>query len=197
MREELQKRNSELEEMLYRVEYMAMTDPLTSLFNRRRFNDVLKREFATTWRYRNQLTCIMIDIDWFKRINDTYGHTIGDEVLKIIAVVLTESLREVDIAARYGGEEFALLMPHTSKADALVAAERIMKKIRETRVDTEKGAFGFTVSMGVADVNDIEKSDMEELVRAADQALYEAKRLGRDRIVCYSRELNKTSNMPS
>ncbi len=196
-REELEKRNSELEEMLYRVEYMAMTDPLTNLFNRRRFNDVLKREFATTWRYKNDLTCVMIDIDWFKKINDSYGHSVGDEVLRIIAVVLTESLREVDIAARYGGEEFSLLMPHTAKNAAVVALERIMNKIRATRITSDAGEFGFTVSMGVADMADVETRDMEELMRAADQALYEAKRRGRDQIVSYSSDLPQDEKAPS
>ena len=195
-REELQKRNSELEEMLYRVEYMAMTDALTGLYNRRRFNDVLKREFATTWRYNNQLTCVMIDIDRFKGINDRYGHPSGDVVLKKIAEVLTASLREVDIAARYGGEEFALIMPHTAKKDAIVAAERIMERIRRTEVCTEKGPVRFTVSIGIADVQDVENNEMEDLVRAADSALYEAKRLGRDRIVLYTKELPLSSQFP-
>ena len=189
-REELQKRNSELEEMLFRVEYMAMTDALTGLYNRRRFNDVLKRELATAWRYHNPLTCIMMDIDLFKGINDKYGHPAGDEVLKAIAEVLTESLREVDIAARYGGEEFALLMPHTSKQNAVVAAERIMEKIHAAEIETQEGiVVQFTVSMGIADIKDIKTNEMDELIRVADSALYEAKRLGRDRIVVYREEI--------
>ncbi len=188
-REELQKRNSELEEMLYRVEYMAMTDALTGLYNRRRFNDVLKREFATTWRYQNQLTCIMVDIDQFKHINDRYGHPAGDLVLKTVADLITECIREVDIAARYGGEEFTLLMPHTSKQEALIAAERIMDHIRKTVVKTDDDAITFSVSMGLADIHDVDTNDMEDLIRAADLALYEAKRLGRDRIQIYTKEL--------
>jgi len=189
-REELQKKNSELEEMLHRVEYMAMTDSLTGLFNRRRFNDILKREFATTWRYHNQLTCVMLDIDWFKKINDRYGHPAGDEVLKAVAGVLNDNLREVDIVARYGGEEFALLLPHTSKSQAMIAAERIMESIRKVRVETDEGVIGFTVSMGLASVDDVKTNDVEDLIRSADRALYEAKRLGRDQIVRFSGKLS-------
>ena len=189
-REELQKRNSELEEMLHRVEYMAMTDSLTGLFNRRRFNDVLKREFATTWRYHNQLTCVMIDIDWFKNINDKYGHPAGDEVLKVVASLLNDSLREVDIVSRYGGEEFALLLPHTSKAQAMIAAERIMTSMRKARVETDEGVISFTVSMGLASVDDVQTNEADDLIRLADRALYEAKRLGRDQIVIFTDKLS-------
>ena len=179
-REELQKRNSELEEMLYRVEYMAMTDPLTGLYNRRRFNDVLKREFATTWRYQNELSCVMIDL-----------------VLKSIAGVLTESLREVDVATRYGGEEFALIMPHTSKRDAIVATNRIMEKIRASEVVAGDEVVRFTVSMGIADMNDVDTNDMDDLIRAADLALYEAKRLGRNQTVAYTKEILLNSEFPT
>ena len=196
-REELQRRNSELEEMLFRVEYMAMTDALTGLYNRRRFNDVLKHEFATTWRYKNQLTCIMLDIDLFKRINDRYGHPAGDEVLKSIGAILSKSIREVDIVARYGGEEFALLMPHTAKKDAAWAAERIMEQIRDTSVEFDNHEIHFSVSMGVADICDIVNNDMDDLIRAADLALYEAKRLGRDRIVLYTKELLTNPQFPA
>jgi two-component system, cell cycle response regulator len=196
-REELQKRNSELEEMLYRVEYMAMTDPLTGLYNRRRFNDVLKREFATTWRYQNELSCVMIDIDKFKAINDKYGHPVGDLVLKSIAGVLTESLREVDVATRYGGEEFALIMPHTSKRDAIVATNRIMEKIRAAEVIAGDEVVRFTVSMGIADMNDVDTNDMDDLIRAADLALYEAKRLGRNQTVAYTKEILLNSEFPT
>src|SRR4029077_7973182 len=111
-------------------ESLAVTDPLTGLFNRRRFADVLKREFAVTKRYKNTLSCLMIDIDHFKKINDRFGHDAGDQVLKETAARVAATLREVDMAARYGGEEFAILLPHTGKKEATVVAERILNLVR-------------------------------------------------------------------
>ncbi len=185
-REKLKKRNAELEEMFHKVEYMAMTDALTSLYNRRRFCDVLYREFASAKRYDNHLSCIMMDIDHFKNINDQYGHPAGDEVLKEIAMLLLSILREVDLAARYGGEEFSVLLPHTSKESAKVAADRIMNAIRRSKIDIGTQKFYITVSMGIASVEDIDSGDAEELIRCADAALYDAKKSGRDQIVIYS-----------
>ncbi|HWO09597.1 MAG TPA: diguanylate cyclase, partial [Polyangiaceae bacterium] len=106
---ELKKRNNELESMLHHVEALAITDPLTGLYNRRRFDDVLRREFAVTRRYGAPLCCLMVDVDHFKRINDLYGHDAGDRVLAGVATRLGSRLREVDLASRFGGEEFAIL----------------------------------------------------------------------------------------
>ena len=128
---ELRERNQQLESMLHHVEALAITDALTGLFNRRRFSDVLRREFAVTRRYQNALSCLMVDIDHFKRINDRFGHEMGDRVLKEVAQALSQNLREVDLPARYGGEEFAILLPHTPKLNALVVAERIANRVRQ------------------------------------------------------------------
>lgn len=190
VQEELKKRNTELEQLLSRVELMAITDSLTGLFNRRRFYDVLQREFATTRRYNNQLSIIMLDIDHFKKINDGYGHPAGDQVLKEIATILITNLREVDLASRYGGEEFAVLLPHTAKENALSAAERIQSKIRLSKIPFDGNELCFTVSMGIASVMDVERHDPDELISHADTALYEAKHLGRDQIVLYDAKKN-------
>ena len=182
---ELKQRNSQLESMLHHVEALAITDPLTGLFNRRRFADVLKREFAITRRYKNTLSCLMIDLDHFKRINDRYGHDAGDQVIKEIARGLLDTLREVDVAARYGGEEFAVLLPHTAKNAAVIAAERVRAGILRTEFKFGDDTLRMTASIGVSGNSDVTTGVAEDLVKAADYALYEAKRLGRDRVVLF------------
>lgn len=183
---ELRERNQQLEAMLHHVEALAITDPLTGLFNRRRFADVLRREFAVTKRYQNALSCLMVDIDHFKRVNDRFGHDMGDRVLKEVAQSLSQNLREVDMPARYGGEEFAVLLPHTPKENALVVAERIATRVRGLSFQFREEVLGVTVSIGIAATTDVTGNDAEELLRMADVALYEAKRNGRDRVVVYS-----------
>ena len=190
---ELRERNQQLEAMIHRVEALAITDPLTGLFNRRRFSDVLRREFAVTKRYRNELSCLMLDIDHFKLINDHHGHDFGDEVLKQVASKLIHTLREVDLACRYGGEEFAILLPHTPKQNAFIAAERIMRSVRELVLQSNGIAVPVAVSIGISSTRDVTTSEAEELVRCADMALYEAKRLGRDRIVVFASATERPS----
>jgi len=182
---ELVERNRQLESMLHHVESLAITDPLTGLFNRRRFGDVLRREVAVTRRYKNSLALLMIDLDHFKVVNDRFGHDAGDQVLRAIAGALGTGLREVDLAARYGGEEFAIIMPHTSKCNAKVVAERVAQQIASVVHEFQGEKVTLTASMGVADVADLTDANAENLVKAADIALYEAKRTGRNRIVMF------------
>ena len=183
---ELRERNQQLEHMLHSVEALASTDSLTGLFNRRRFADVLKREFAVTKRYRNTLSCLLLDLDHFKQINDRFGHDAGDQVLKEVARKITGSLREVDLAARYGGEEFVVLLPHTSKTDARIVAERLVKNVKKQEFNFAGEVLSVTVSIGCAGNSDVVTDNAEDLVKAADIALYQAKNAGRDRVVMYS-----------
>jgi diguanylate cyclase (GGDEF)-like protein len=183
---ELRERNQQLESMLHHVEALAITDPLTGLFNRRRFADVLRREFALTKRYQNSLSCLMVDIDHFKRVNDRYGHEMGDKVLKEVAQTLSQNLREVDVPSRYGGEEFAILLPHTPKNNAYVVADRILERVRLLSFTFREEPISITVSIGVGSTADVASNEADELIRVADLALYEAKRSGRDRVVTYS-----------
>lgn len=182
---ELRDRNKQLESMLQHVEVLAITDPLTGLFNRRRFADVLRREFAVTRRYKNPLSCLMIDLDHFKSINDRFGHDAGDTVLREVAQRLGDNLREVDLPARYGGEEFAILLPITPKQSALIVAERIIRYVRGLSFKFDDVPVKLTASIGVSCTVDVHSGDEEELVRMADSALYDAKSAGRDRVVIY------------
>jgi two-component system, cell cycle response regulator len=182
---DLRARNQQLETMLHSVEALAITDSLTGLFNRRRFADVLKREFAVTRRYRNTLSCLLLDIDHFKRVNDRFGHDAGDQVLKEVARRIVGSLREVDLAARYGGEEFAVLLPHTSKKDARIVAERLLNNMRKQEFTFGNETVRITASIGCAGNTDVASGQAEDLVKAADLALYEAKNGGRNTVVLY------------
>jgi len=182
---ELKERNQQLESMLHHVEALAITDALTGLYNRRRFADVLKREFAVTKRYRNTLSCLMLDLDHFKRINDQYGHDAGDQVLKETARRISSSLREVDVPSRYGGEEFAVLLPHTGKREAFVVAERLRNSVKSVEFHFGGDTLRVSASIGISGNIDVPTGQAEDLVKAADLALYEAKRLGRDRAVMF------------
>lgn len=185
---ELRERNLQLESMLHRVEALAITDPLTGLYNRRRFADVLKREWAVARRYKHTLSCMMIDLDHFKQVNDKHGHEAGDQVLKEVAQVLAGNLREVDLPARYGGEEFAVLLPHTNLENALLVANRVAAIVRGLTFRLDDHELHLTASFGVAATTDSGLDRAEDLVRSADQALFRAKRQGRDCVVAYVKD---------
>jgi len=162
------------------VEHLAITDPLTELFNRRHLFNIGEREFARARRQGLPLSCIMADIDHFKSVNDQYGHEVGDEVLCSIAQRLQSVLREVDVLARYGGEEFVALLPDTPGQEALEVAERLRHTITDVPVTTSAGAIQIRISLGVAQLSP-EMNGLDDLINAADMALYSAKREGRDR----------------
>jgi two-component system cell cycle response regulator len=180
-RQELRARNAELESMLTKTERLAMTDALTGVFNRRRFTDVLRREWATSKRYNTPLSLLLIDVDRFKLVNDTDGHAAGDDVLRAIADLISASIREVDVAARYGGDEFAVLLPHTAPDKATVVADRMREKLTRVRGNLRGAAQQISLSIGIAGIEDPELTAAEDMLEAADRALYDAKRSGRDR----------------
>jgi len=179
--DELKKKNRQLEDMLTRVESLAIMDPLTGLYNRRRFETIFGNEFKRAQRYHLPLSCMMIDIDHFKKINDTHGHQQGDVVLREIAQVIQATIREVDTAARWGGEEFVVLSPNTPKANGLLAAERVRKAVANREYSGMAG-MRFTVSIGVAGIPDEPLNSQDKLIHAADLAMYAAKKNGRNRV---------------
>lgn len=175
---------------------LSVRDELTQLYNRRHFQDTLPLEIKRSQRFQKPLSLLMIDIDYFKKFNDRYGHLAGDECLKEFVRVVNARIREVDFFARFGGEEFVLILPSTSKHDGIVVAEKIATLIREHLFRTPDGKFErLTTSIGLAAYPDDAKY-VEELIDAADIALYEAKNGGRDRVVAYEIPKKVSSGRP-
>ena len=166
-----------------RTRQMAITDSLTGLYNHRHFQQVFSRELSRARRYDNTLAIIMIDVDDFKKFNDTYGHPHGDKVLAALGDLLTEALRSSDLAFRYGGEEFVVLLPETDLTSALQAAERLRELVERKSVAILKGIspHGVTVSGGVA-AFPRDGVNRSELLKNVDDLLYRAKECGKNRI---------------
>jgi len=171
------------------LRHLAITDGLTSLLNHRIFHDRLSSEFDRSKRFKQPLSLLMVDIDFFKKVNDTYGHPVGDQILKAIAGKLKAHLRTVDVVARYGGEEFAMLLPQTDAALARVVAERIRTDIESESFETDKGKLKITVSLGICDTSSNDFQSGAELLARADEALYQAKNEGRNQtVICNSKK---------
>src|SRR5205085_6590273 len=158
----------ELLETNKRLELLSITDGLTKLYNHRHLQDELARAFEESRRYQRPLSFVIVDLDFFKKVNDTYGHAIGDEVLKAISSIFQKSIRTTDLAARYGGEEFALMLPETVLEDAINFAETIRRIIESTPIETHAGSIPVTVSIGVANVPHARIHSAKELIVAAD-----------------------------
>ncbi|MGE3459320.1 MAG: diguanylate cyclase, partial [Kofleriaceae bacterium] len=198
---ELQQRNNEIDEARKRIEELSVTDELTGILNRRGFFNAARRDARRARRFETQMALLMLDVDHFKRVNDTYGHQAGDAALKVIAQLMTSAIRDTDVLGRIGGEEFCLLLPDTQLEGAQVVAERIRAAVDERELDLPKvGLVKITISVGVAIDNsrqpdvqrlrrgsrppgapESEQGDgpLEEMIHAADAALYRAKQQGR------------------
>lgn len=171
---------------LNKITKLADSDPLTGLYVRRYFFDRLIEEIEQ--KKVSQLTLMMIDIDHFKKFNDTYGHLLGDKILRDLGEFLKESTRDNDVVARYGGEEFAIILKFTDINNAYKIGERLRKQIESRKIIHEGNEYGVTISMGIAEYKD-ENFSPEELVKAADDALYSAKSLGRNRTITFEGKL--------
>jgi len=159
------------------IEKISITDPLTQIYNRMKLDEVLHREWDRACRYDHHLALLMIDIDHFKSVNDTFGHQVGDQVLKSVAQILSAYVRQIDAVGRWGGEEFVIIAPHTDVAGALSLAEKIRHKIEEASFEP---VANLTVSIGVGSYHQGEA--IEELIKKADDSLYHAKRSGRNQV---------------
>jgi diguanylate cyclase (GGDEF)-like protein len=169
------------------LQQLAHTDDLTGLFNKRRLLEQLNSEIARARRYGEIMSCLMIDLDDFKMINDSYGHQAGDDVLHQVGRLLKNNLRVTDFVARYGGEEFTVLLPRTDGAGAFRAAEKLRTKIKKHPFSIPNGQVLLTASVGIACCTKFDRLDAQHVILRADSALYRAKRSGRDR-VCISDE---------
>jgi diguanylate cyclase (GGDEF)-like protein len=171
-----------------KVEELSVMDSLTGLYVQRHFHQRIREELSRAHRHHTPVSLVMLDIDHFKIINDTYGHPAGDRVMKVMSSKITSSIRKFDVAVRYGGDEFIVLMPGSNETETLRTAERIRKFVNHSSVRLETGKdIHFSCSIGVASFPEHANTD-EELIQKADQALYEAKKLGRNRVVAYTKQ---------
>ena len=170
----------ELGEVNDQLALMSRTDALTQMLNRGYWEDLLAKEFLRQQRNPREHSLIMLDIDHFKNINDTYGHQVGDDVIRAVAKVILDNLRATDFSGRYGGEEFSLVLIDSDQQNSFQLAERLRKKIEQTAVPLPDGEVFVTVSLGVAGWKP-EMSEYAQWIEQADQALYESKRNGRNR----------------
>lgn len=165
------------------LELLSMTDGLTKLYNRRFFQDQLLRAFDQSFRYQRPLSVALVDIDRFKQINETFGHSVGDRILEEVSTVLAQSARSTDLVARYGGDEFAIAAPETNASDAYQFAERVRLRVSSIQIRiAEHPDIDVRVSIGVSSAPDDEYRNAMQMIDAADRALYRAKQNGRNRV---------------
>ncbi len=181
---QLHARIDEIGRLQVALQELAVRDGLTGLYNRRYLDETLEREVSRARREGNPLALVMIDIDYFKRVNDTYGHQVGDEALRMLASVLLANIRAEDVACRYGGEEFLMLLPNMPLEAALERAELWRSAVEQLAITLGKVPITFTVSLGVAAYPEHGKTP-DDLTRCADQALYRAKNEGRNQVSVY------------
>ena len=195
LREQLEKKNSEYEELLKRLETISRTDPLTGLYNRRHFEDVLVSEYERHKRFNTPFSCMVLDVDFFKEANDRCGHGVGDLVLKSVAHLIQGEIRGVDTAARYGGDEFIVLMAQLPREMAEKVAARMISACNKYDFKTlDPQCPQITLSIGIASVPDPGLKIIDDILKSADYALYKAKKSGRN---CFKsaklKEMGETS----
>jgi diguanylate cyclase (GGDEF)-like protein len=173
--------------LLKTVETLATVDTLTDLLNRRHFLTLAQRELDRSRRYEYPLSIILIDLDRFKNVNDTFGHLVGDHVLREFASQLQRSLRIVDVIARFGGDEFVALLPETNLQSAIEAADRLRRKVAETPFITESGNITVTLSIGITSLENYQDINLDRLLEQADRALYKAKTAGRNQVIVWNK----------
>jgi len=181
---QLHARIEEIGRLQVALQELAVRDSLTGLYNRRYLDETLEREVSRARREGIPLSLVMLDIDYFKRVNDTYGHQVGDEVLRTLAATLSADIRAEDVACRYGGEEFLILLPNMPLGNAMQRAEAWRAAVERLSIAHGNFRLTFTISLGVSAYPDHGKTP-DELTRCADQALYKAKRDGRNRVVIH------------
>jgi len=177
------------------VQELAITDPVTGLYNRRKLIELADTEFNRAVRYERDLSAIMLDCDLFKKVNDTYGHTVGDQVLKQLGEISLTSIRKADILARYGGDEFMVILPETDEESAMTVAMRLCQDVAATPFDTRAGPLHFSISVGVAGL-DRSIKNLGQLLDRADFASYVSKDTGGNRVTRWTPYLARKHKQP-
>ena len=167
------------------IQQLASRDSLTGLLNRRALEEILARECKTGSRYRTSACFLLVDVDYFKVVNDQWGHPAGDQVLRSLAVLMRTLVRDIDTVGRYGGEEFGIVLPHTDLASARVLVERLRRQIEHHEFEAGGGSVRLTASIGIAHIPDASIRSVPDWITAADTALYDAKALGRNRVAVH------------
>jgi len=167
--------------LLTEVGRLAITDDLTGIFNRRYFFEMAEKKFVRALKNKTPLSALLVDLDHFKKFNDTYGHVVGDQVLRASAQMMSSALRDSDIIGRYGGEEFSIILPDTNISAAIFVAERLLANVADVPIDTEAGKLSIQLSIGIAGMSK-ETPTLHSLIVRADQAMYIAKSAGRNRL---------------
>lgn len=182
VKRQLEIKEIEVRAILAQAHEIANTDVLTFLPNRRKIITTLQEEVIRSDRYKTPLSLSVLDLDHFKKINDTYGHTSGDEALRSASACLRDQIRHPDMIGRYGGEEFLIVLPNSESRAAAEQASRLVQKIRDLKVETHDHVFFVTISVGIAQFR-IGEENWEQFLHRADEALYKAKEQGRDQWV--------------
>jgi diguanylate cyclase (GGDEF)-like protein len=167
------------------IQELASLDSVTGLLNRRALEEVLAREIKAGSRYGSSACFLLVDLDYFKVVNDQLGHLAGDQVLMRTAALMRRAVRDIDAVGRYGGEEFGIVLPHTDLDRALVLAERLRRQIESQEFEADQGIVRMTASMGIAHIPSVTVHSVSDWITAADSALYDAKALGRNRVAVH------------
>lgn len=180
---------------LMELRELARTDGLTKLFNQRHFRDALRQEMERTQRSHLPTSLMFIDLDFFKKVNDSYGHEVGNKALVLVAGLLTNNLRRLDIAARYGGEEFVVILPGTDLYTARFVAERIRRRIEASPLRLDSGELWLTASIGIDTYRLGDPDSEDDFIARTDALLYKAKQQGRNRVAHGVPDLNTESRI--
>lgn len=196
--EQLRKQSDELKRVNEELRRLSITDPLTGLYNRREFEQLMSTDILLSLRHNEPNSLLIVDIDLFKKINDTYGHAVGDRVLRQLAALLTENLRRSDVLCRLGGEEFVVLCRRANREKAMLVAENIRRVVEGYEFQTGEQKLKITISLGIASIpNDDNARTTDELFQQADSALYYSKAKGRNRVTHYSDVSTKIRQQPT
>jgi diguanylate cyclase (GGDEF)-like protein/PAS domain S-box-containing protein len=180
-RDALARANQELTQVVAREQSFARTDSLTGIYNRRYFYELAATQVSAGLRYHFPVAAMLFDVDFFKQVNDTYGHQVGDRMLEAVARLTKKQLRDVDLLGRYGGDEFVILLPHTSASQAVAVGERIRQSVWEHETPLPQGVLQITVSVGISELHGKDDT-LDKLIKRADQAMYRAKQTSRNRV---------------